>query len=188
MTDLAASWTSLASNTWGSLETSSWSALENVVEAWRRRFRSTASHTSSVSSREVLPVYSAQASDILPRWVTSALSRVAELSRLPAGWDSYNARPMQAAVTRDFFLILLGLSHAIQSEPTTSLTSEGGLVASWENESGSLDLIVDPLETPRVVYSNGLDESEWYGPVDASSRIEKWLWHTSAVRSEERMV
>jgi hypothetical protein len=181
MTGVAAPWSAIGSTASSMRDSASWSAGGSLARTWRQRTRPPTSHTAAISSREVLPINTGSASDIQPLWVASAFVRVVELSRRPLGWDSYDARPLQASALRDFLETMISLSHAIQSEPAISLTTEGGLMASWSNASGSLDIIVDPSEDPRIIYEDGLDGSEWYGPVGASPRIEKWLWRTSAL-------
>ena len=157
-------------------------SLDGAASRWRRRFgsRRGQSHTSAASSREVLTVGSASTSDIVPVWVFSVQVRLLELARKPQGWDSYGARPLQVSSVSDFIEVLATFSHAIQSEPLVSLTSEGGLIATWENSAGCLDLITDPGQIPRIMYEDAVNGAEWDGPLRASPLVEKWLWHTSA--------
>lgn len=140
------------------------------------------SATSAMSAREVLPVSPPTASDLAPIWAENVQRRVTELARWPEGWDSYGARRLQGQVATDFYEVLEALAHAVQSEPLISLTTEGGLIASWENAQGSVEITVEPDQTPRLAYEDAIRGTEWDGPLKSSSLVEKWLWQTSAAR------
>ncbi len=135
-----------------------------------------------MSAREVLPVSSSTASDITPIWAGSVQRRVAELAMRTEGWDSYGARALQRSALTKFYEVLWTLAHAVQSEPLISLTTEGGLIASWENAQGSLEITVEPKQTPLIAYEDAVKGVEWDGPLKASLLVEKWLWQTSAVQ------
>jgi hypothetical protein len=185
MSEYAVTWEIQSGRQFAAADESSWSSVErrNSRRWLNRRGRMLAkTDTTSVSAREVLQVGTAYSIDIRPSWLTQVWERVVELSRLPRGWDSYGALPLNRTAVIDFFEVVEEFAHAIQGEPAVSLTTDGGLLATWENDSGSLDLVVDPEQAPRVAYEDGIDQSEWYGPVARTPRLEKWLWQTSAAR------
>src|SRR5690242_17273674 len=98
------------------------------------------------SSREVLAASSVGQTDDapLPAWLGCFTSRVAELTHLPDGWDSYGASALSPEVVSILFQLLQGYAFAIQSPPVISVNDEGGLVAEWETSLFSLDLLVNP--------------------------------------------
>ena len=162
--------------------TSSLSAASTEASSWRKGIRSRRrrSYISAVSSQEVLQVDSRMVNEIVPWWAQGVQRRVFELSQNPQGWDSYGGRPLQRSAAVDFFDVLSTFAYAIQSEPLVSLTSEGGLIATWDNSAGSLDIITEPGQDPRIMFEDAVKETEWDGPLVASPLVEKWLWHTSA--------
>lgn len=153
---------------------------------WSRRFAGHQPHarsaTSAMSAREVLPVSPPTASDITPIWAGNVRRRVDELAMRPEGWDSYGACKLQRQVIAEFYEVLGSLAHAVQSEPLISLTTEGGLIASWENAQGSLEITVEPGQTPLIAYEDAIKGTEWDGPLKSSSLVEKWLWQTSVAK------
>lgn len=163
---------------------SSFSTPGGIARAWRRFGHRAGVRlpTSAMSAREILPVSSSNATDIVPAWAASLQQRIVQLARRSDGWDSYGARALQRSAIIEFYDVLDYLAHAVQSEPIVSLTTEGGLVASWENAQGCLEITVDPGQIPLISYEDAVKGTEWDGPLRACSLVEKWLWQTSAVR------
>jgi hypothetical protein len=74
------------------------------------------------------------------RRVVEALHRA---SRLEAGWDTYNARPVATAVFRPALDLAI---HAVQrcSSPTITAVSDGGITLVWDRATQELELEVSP--------------------------------------------
>ncbi|MCA1603778.1 MAG: hypothetical protein LC776_19780, partial [Acidobacteria bacterium] len=101
---------------------SHFTGVGEFVRAWRffGLPRGARSATSAISAREVLPVSSALAPDIIPAWAANLQRRVSELALRPEGWDSYGARALQREALAGFYDVLGTLAHAVQSEPLIS--------------------------------------------------------------------
>ncbi len=138
-------------------------------------------HTTTASSTlEVLPVDQEHGLSLVPAWTHAFVDRLIELSQRPEGWDSYGARAMQVAVVENVVSFLASFSHAIQSDPAVSLTSEGGLFLSWQNAAGVVEVSMEPDADVYVSYEDSLRGVEWEGPASEATLLEKWLWQTSS--------
>lgn len=141
------------------------------------------SHSTAVSTQEVLPVDQDEGRDLFPAWAQSFVNRVLELSRRPEGWDSYGARALKLSAVNQTVEFLSSAAHAIQSDPATSLTTEGGLFLSWNNSAGTLEVVIEPDADVYVTYEDALRGTEWEGLASEAPLLEKWLWRTSSPAS-----
>jgi hypothetical protein len=144
---------------------------------WQREQNS----SSSISSSEVLPANRASASArMTPHWMAGVFRRIVDLSKRNDDWDSYGAPRLQVEVLRAFVQTLEGYSYAIQNEPLISLTSNGGLLCSWESSQASMDLSFEVAEVTRVYYEDAATGQEFDLSLHECETVEKWLWRASS--------
>jgi hypothetical protein len=134
----------------------------------------------AITSQEVLPA------DIpvelvvrYPAWLGSVHRRIEELSQRTEGWDSYGGEPLNEDAANALLGVLRKLSPFIQSEPTISLSNDGGLVAEWESSQSSLELVATGDEV-GVYYSEEAGSREWDMPAVQCQQLDKWLWRASS--------
>lgn len=133
-----------------------------------------------MSSREVLPAAAVEEEgQLYPRWLPNVYRRIDQLARRSEGWDSYGGNALNADAAETLLDLVLRLNFAIQSEPTVSLTGEGGLVAEWSGPQASLELLVNPEAETSVYYHDAAGNREWEMPVSQCNMLDKWLWQAS---------
>lgn len=141
------------------------------------------SQTSAASTSAVLPVGSSIEADISPVWIRVVTERIRDLSQRGPGWDSYGARPLtQSAVDQLYNFVRLH-GRAIQGAPALSLTTEGGLLASWERGPRVLEVTFHPVEQPFVAFEDSSDGLVQEAEVGDVRNLRQLLWLTSASRS-----
>lgn len=134
----------------------------------------------AITSQEVLPAASpAWIAERYPAWIGDVLRRIEELSQRTEGWDSYGGEPLSEDAANALLDILLTLSPFIQSEPTVSLSNEGGLVAEWESSQSSLELVATGSSV-GVYYCEEAGSREWDMPAAQCQQLDKWLWRASS--------
>jgi hypothetical protein len=114
-------------------------------------------------------------------WLGAILRRISALSHLPRGWDSYGGERLQPGAVGSLLMLLTSFQHVIQTEPSVSLTTEGGLLCEWDGRDASLELTANPDGSTHVYFSEPLSGREWEGTVTECSLLEKWLWQSSSV-------
>ncbi len=135
-----------------------------------------------LASREILPAAQfCRHAVFVSEWYAAVAGRILELSRRPAGWDSYGGSPLQYAVVLPLLDLLQGLDPVIQSEPSVSLTGDGGLVVGWQNDQSLLNLTAeaDPAVTLTAYFQDSAGV-EWEGPIADCHSLEKWVWQASS--------
>lgn len=82
-----------------------------------------------------------------PQSVAGAITELLKLERLPPGWDSYDAAPLQdTSVVAAFELIIF--AEAICDCPMRVIPlADGGLGLRWANAQSELEIDVDPKGT-----------------------------------------
>lgn len=78
-----------------------------------------------------------------PSWVTPVIERLAEIVGLPAGWDSYGARP----VSREAVEMVLDALSAVMSErspaPWIVPLPSGGIQLHWDEGPAEIEIALD---------------------------------------------
>jgi hypothetical protein len=134
----------------------------------------------AITSQEVLPAaFPAEIAERYPAWLGDVYRRIEELSQRTKGWDSYDGEPLSEDSANALFAVLRLLSPFIQSEPTISLSGEGGLVAEWESSQSSLELVATGSEV-GVYYREEASDREWDMPASKCRQLDKWLWRASS--------
>jgi hypothetical protein len=140
-------------------------------------------NVTAASSREVIPAsFQRFEPSFTPPWLSELAIRIVELSRRPKNWDSYGGESLQASAISGAINFLALYGTTMQSQPSLSLTVDGGLLFEWAGDTSSIEVTILPDTSMRVFYS---DESgvEWDGPIVECPSIENWLWRSSVTPS-----
>ena len=81
-----------------------------------------------------------------PAWAALTASRLHEMLRLPANWDSYGARPIELDYARSLWDLLTAILPADAPVPAIAPTVRGGVQAEWN--VGGVDLEIEVV-APR---------------------------------------
>ena len=93
----------------------------------------------------------------LPPWLTtSAVGIIRELLDLPAGWNSYGAKPVDAAAAAAALNLLVRSCKSSTPEPAIVPTNAGGTQIEWHTQGVDLELEIDPkeLDSIRMTFEN----------------------------------
>jgi hypothetical protein len=112
-------------------------------------------------------------------WTETLWSRLADLSSLSSGWDSYDAPPLNREAVGLMIATLAQLDHNVRSAPKVLPTSQGGLLCMWTSGAYSLQLTSSEDGEINVYFSVDSGE-EWEGPIERADDINKWLWQATA--------
>lgn len=78
-----------------------------------------------------------------PKWLESAIQRIAVLAHLPANWDSYGAATIEMeSVVAAFDVVELAM-NADATAPTIVAAKHGGIQFEWDKGDSSLEITVD---------------------------------------------
>jgi hypothetical protein len=157
--------------------------MTNVSHQWER-----------VESPEALfdDKSSPQWSDVLPVPALSVqekglIKRIAELSKLPNGWDSYGSPPISTLATTVAFSVVVGLGPDFLSYVNVVPVSGGGIQFEWDVLNRGLEVEISPTGAVEYLKSErNLSVEE--GPIEDGSFSELRsliMWTVSAPPAEE---
>jgi hypothetical protein len=111
-------------------------------------------------------------------WMEEVMTRMKELARLPANWDSYGARPVKPECLRyAIHEVLQACMHGATPAPSVVPTNTGGVMLEWHR--GDIDLEVR-VETPgeaTVYYADATSSEEKELLLDRSAGpLASLLW------------
>lgn len=115
-----------------------------------------------------------------PPWLPTLHKRVAELATRSDGWDSYSARALDLDAVGVLGDLLGRFASVMQTEPTLSLTDDGGLLCEWASNESALEIRMEPREPPWLYYFEPLTLREWTVAASECLTLEKWIWQASA--------
>lgn len=78
----------------------------------------------------------------LPTWFNDLATEAVALTRLPPGWDSYDAAPIAAECVASALGLLLLVSSAETPQPDVIPTIDGGVAFEWSLREYSLEIEV----------------------------------------------
>lgn len=106
--------------------------------------------------------------------------RIQELGRREHGWDSYGGTPLQWPVVPRLLELLTRLDEVVATQPSISLTTEGGVELRWRNAAAAVEIVVQPDDPDHPeVYVQDAAGSEWEGLVSDCPALDKWVWQAS---------
>lgn len=79
-----------------------------------------------------------------PAWLSAVISRAAELTALPPGWDSYGAPAISAGVVSEALSTLLEVVSENTPEPWVVPLSSGGLQFEWRRGEQRGEVAFEP--------------------------------------------
>lgn len=90
--------------------------------------------------------------DIDPRlWLAPTAQALVDLLDLPAGWDSYGARPVDRRHVDAALRVLLLIMRHNTPAPSVVPTNRGGVQLEWH--TGGIDLEIETLSTQELLVS-----------------------------------
>lgn len=113
-------------------------------------------------------------------WFLTSVGTVAQLSKLPAGWDSYGSPPITAEARSQALRVLTLLEAQAGTMPQIGPVSGGGLQMEWSQGHRALELEVRPdgsVEYLRVYDDDKMEEGRI--PIDRVDRLRQqvsWLF------------
>lgn len=114
--------------------------------------------------------------DVLPRWFPESVERIRRFLALEAGWDSYDARPLDPDVAQRTAALLWQLADLMETPPNLFPTARGGVQLDWDLADRSLEVELLPGDLIEGVYIQGDEEVE-FGPMGDLSESEETVRH-----------
>lgn len=97
-----------------------------------------------------------------PPLVASAISQIREFEKLPEGWDSYGATPLNDDAVLTAFELIVHAESICDCPMQLVPLSNGGLGLRWTSPNSELQIDVDP---------DGTCEAFLDGPIDATVEL-----------------
>lgn len=113
-------------------------------------------------------------------WFLTSLGAVAQLSKLPADWDSYGSPPVTPEARSQALRVLTLLESEASAIPQIGPVPGGGLQMEWSKGHRALELEVHPdgtVEFLRVYDDDKMDEGTIpHDRVDRLRQQVSWLF------------
>ena len=114
------------------------------------------------------------------RWLTSALTHVAQIAQLPHNWDGDQSPPLAAKEREHITKLLSSIDNADLPEPTIVPISGGGMQIEWQHEGRELELEIVAESEDLIflkVYQDGTMEENAYpiADLDRTKELLDWL-------------
>lgn len=116
---------------------------------------------------------SPSSSPIPPDWWAEALLRIGELLNLKAGWDTYDAQPIDRDTAQAALRFVWEQAPSIAVAPWIVPTPRGGLQFEWHAEAIDVELEFVPGAEPSLCVEDANDEYEgpFQGQEDLWARV-----------------
>ena len=96
-----------------------------------------------------------------PSWFAPTMTRLTELSYLPARWDGYGARPIQSSLINAVVKWLITLMPNDIPAPSVVPTTPGGLQFEWHMHGIDLEIEIFPDFRWLSSYEDTLTDDPW---------------------------
>jgi len=126
----------------------------------RRREPSAATHSVIVVPSEEP---SSSAPQRLPDWVAQVVPRLVELSKLPPGWDSRKAAPIEREAIVRALEIMAEVMEWHGPIPAIIPTVEGGILLEWHRVGLEMEIEVEPTGDTCVMFQTVDGSRTWDG-------------------------
>lgn len=90
----------------------------------------------------------------LPSWFDPLMQGFVDLLTLPAGWDSYNAVPINPKLVDTAIAFMNGLLGPSSPAPRVVPLASGGLQVEWHRKGIDVEVVFDQDEGPYFYYRN----------------------------------
>lgn len=101
-----------------------------------------------------------------PPWLGPIASEIGELLRLPRGWDSYGALPIDPQAAAAALRLLFELMQADTSAPSVAPTSDSGLQLDWHSRGVDLEVMISPEGQASIWCLDRQTGNEWDAELD----------------------
>lgn len=102
-----------------------------------------------------------------PAWLRPVISRLVELLRLPAGWNSYGASAVQIGAVEAALRVLIETMQSHTPAPSIVPTSHGGVQLEWHTREIDLEVEVTPTGHVTAAYECEPNGREWEADLSA---------------------
>jgi hypothetical protein len=126
----------------------------------RRREPSSPTHSVIVVPSEEP---SSSAPQRLPDWVAQVVPRLVELSKLPPGWDSRKAAPIERGAIARALEIMAEVMEWHGPVPAIIPTVEGGVLLEWHRVGLEMEIEVEPTGDTCVMFQAVDGSRAWDG-------------------------
>lgn len=125
--------------------------------------------------RPSAPLLRAELEEVVERQ-TPVLNRMAEIAELRAGWNSYNARPIEMSNVVTAVNLLLRYLPAHARLPMIVPTVHGGIQLEWHTPSVEVEVYVNGPSAVSFLAANLTTGEEFEGPVPGNEqRLAQWI-------------
>jgi hypothetical protein len=135
----------------------------------RQRPGAHASAPTTMADLTVSPPFPGPPAHLHPRprrWWTRACSRLDELLRLPANWDSYDADPLESQTVDSAKGLLECLGSVLDlPEPSVSPTRIGGVLLQWRSGTKEIEVELVSRDAASFAYADDATSEEDEGAV-----------------------
>jgi hypothetical protein len=100
----------------------------------------------------------------MPAWFPAVILDFADLLTLPADWDSYGARALDARTVNCAMSLLSQVMQSSTPPPSLVPTSSGGVQLEWHRKGIDLEVVINPGEETEVSCEDRNQGREWAGP------------------------
>ena len=100
----------------------------------------------------------------MPTWFPAVIRDFADLLTLPADWDSYGARALDARTVDCAMGLLSQVMESSTPPPSLVPTSRGGVQLEWHRKGIDLEVVINPGEATEVSCEDRNQRREWAGP------------------------
>lgn len=97
----------------------------------------------------------------LPRWSIELVSQICELGDLDAGWDSYNARPIDPQCALAAVSFVLQVLSREMHKPAVVPTSRGKIQLEWHRAGADLEIEFESSSKSHVFFEDLRTEEVW---------------------------
>jgi hypothetical protein len=114
-------------------------------------------------------------------WFLPTAVAMLRLSRLPAGWDSRNALPIERTTAERALRTLAGILESQTATPGIVPTVAGGVQAEWHRGGLNVEIEFPTGQPPLIAIEDLRDGSEWAGALEMG--LERFKLHLHRLRA-----
>ena len=102
-----------------------------------------------------------RAFDPVPQWFRDAANSVTNLLRMPFGWDSYSAKPIDPRSAKVALYFLADLIGKQASAPQIVPTVSGGIQLEWHQNGIDLEIEISASGSEGVYFEDRQSQTSW---------------------------
>ncbi|MDO8629058.1 MAG: hypothetical protein Q7R41_01070 [Phycisphaerales bacterium] len=101
---------------------------------------------------------------VSPAWLGRVKKRIAELTQLPANWDSYGAVPVDLRIPRLAEDLVEWFAVDGMPPPDVFATSDGGMQIEWHIRRVNIEIEISPTEGTNLYFHDLNGGEPWSRP------------------------